>query len=390
MSDTTNSRISTWQRRSLLVGIAGVLLTVLGFLLGRDQLMRSYLFAFVFWTGMGVGCLCILLLHHTVGGKWGMVIRRLCEAGASTLPFMAAFFVPILVTLPVLYVWAQPGAAADTNIRSKMAYLNVPFFIIRTIVYFGVWTLYARWLTSWSAEQDRTGDERLIGKMRALSAPGLVVFTVTATFAFVDWIMSLEPRWFSTVYGAMFLVGETLEAFAFVIALVIVLSRLDPIREYITTQHLHDLGNLLFAFTVLWTYLAFSQYLIIWAGNLPDEIPWYLRRLREGWGGVAVALVIFQFCVPFLLLLQRDTKRRAERLFTVCVLILAMRVVDVYWMIEPSFYSNRVQVQWTDFVTLPGVGGIWLSLFFWHLRSHPLVPLKDPRLKGAPREMVAF
>jgi len=216
------------------------------------------------------------------------------------------------------------------------------------------------------------------------------VFTFTATFAFVDWIMSLEPEWFSTMYGAMFVVGQILQAFALVIVLVIVLSQWKPIKQYITPQHFHDLGNLLLTFTVLWAYLSFSQFLIIWAGNLPDEVPWYVRRLGQGWGPIAVLLVIFHFCLPFLLLLLRDVKRRATLLLQVCCLMLAVRMIDVYWVVEPSFYGNRVQIHWTDFVTPVAVGGLWLALFFWQLGQRPLVPLQDPRLEGAPRETVAY
>lgn len=394
MNGTAESRISLWQKRSLLVGIAGTLLSIAWFLTDRDQFLRSYLFAYVYWTGMALGCLGILLLHHTVGGKWGMVIRRLCEAGARTLPYMAILFLPILLALPTLYIWARPGALDDANIRSKAAYLNVPFFIARTIFYFAVWTAYARLLSKWSKQQDETTDptlvERLIRKMRALSAPGLVVFTFTATFAFVDWIMSLEPRWFSTIYGAMFLMGEVLEAFALVIALVIVLSRLEPLRDHVTPQHLHDLGNMMFTFTILWAYTAFSQYLIIWAGNLPDEIPWYVRRLGQGWGSIALFVVIFHFCLPFLLLLQRNIKRNADRLFKLSLMMLAVRMVDIYWVVEPSFYDNHLRIHWTDLVTPVAVGGLWLALFFWQLRAMPLAPMSDPRLKGAPRETVAF
>ncbi len=394
MTGPAFDRISVWRRYSLLAGVAGLLLCVAGYILNRDQFLRSYLFADIFWTGMALGCLGILLLHHTVGGKWGMVIRRLCEAGARTIPFMAIFIVPVLLAMPILYVWTQPEAAHNAVIQGKRAYLNVPFFIGRTVFYFAVWTLYAYLLSNWSAQQDRTDDSRLISrlnaKMRAVSAPGLVVFTFTATFAFVDWIMSLEPEWFSTMYGAMFVVGQMLEAFALVIALVILLSRWEPIKQYVTPQHFHDLGNLLLAFTVLWAYLSFSQFLIIWAGNLPDEVPWYVRRLGQGWGWVAVLLVVFHFCLPFLLLLQRDIKRRANLLLKVCWLMLAVRMLDVYWVVEPSFYGNRVQIHWTDFVTPVAVGGLWLALFFWQLGTRPLAPLKDPRLVGAPRETVAF
>jgi hypothetical protein len=384
------ARISVWQRRSLLVGIAGVLLSITGYILDREEFLRSYLFADMFFTGMALGCLGILLLNHTVGGKWGIVIRRLCEAGARTIPFTAIFLLPVLLSIPVLYVWARPEAAHDANIQSKAAYLNVPFFLARAVFFFLVWTFYAYRLSGWSKQQDETGDSRLISKMRALSAPGLVVFTFTGTFAFVDWIMSLEPEWFSTMYGAMYLVGQMLEAFALVIAVVIVLSQWEPIKEYVTAQHFHDLGNMMLAFTVLWAYLSFSQFLIIWAGNLPDEVPWYVKRLGQGWGGVAVFLVVFHFCVPFLLLLQRDIKRRAGLLLKVALFMLVVRIVDVYWIVEPSFYGNKVQVHWTDFVAPLAVGGLWLALFFWQLSSRPLVPLRDPRLEGAPRETVAY
>ena len=288
------------------------------------------------------------------------------------------------------YPWARPEAAHDANIQSKAAYLNVPFFIARAVFYFAIWFLYSHLLSKWSAEQDRTGDERLIGKMRAVSAPGLVVFTLTTTFAFIDWIMSLEPHWFSTIYGAMFMIGEMLESFAFVIALMIILSKTSPLKEYVTPQHIHDLGNMMFAFMVLWAYLSFSQFLIIWAGNLPEEIPWYLSRLRGGWGWVALTIVIFHFAVPFALLLLRGIKRREDRLFRVCLLMIVIRLVDVYWVTEPAFYGQHLRIHWMDFVTPFAVGGLWLAVFFWQLKSRPLLPVRDPRLQGAPRETVAF
>jgi hypothetical protein len=339
---------------------------------------------------MSLGCMGILLLHHVVGGKWGMVIRRMCEAGTRMLPYMFLLLIPVLLSIPTLYVWARPEAVNDANIQTKAAYLNVPFFIGRTVFYFAIWFLYSHRLNKWSAEQDRTGDEQLIGKMRSFSAPGLVVFVMTATFAFIDWIMSLEPHWFSTIYGAMFLIGEVLESFAFVIALAIVLARWSPLKEYMTPQHLHDLGNLMFAFMVLWAYLSFSQFIIIWAGNLPEEIPWYLRRLNGGWGWVALSLVIFHFATPFVLLLMRGIKRHTDRLFRVCMLMIAIRLVDVYWVVEPSFYNRQLKVHWMDFATPLAVGGLWLAGYFWQLKSRPLVPLRDPRLQGAPRETVAF
>ncbi|MEO8098523.1 MAG: hypothetical protein ABI811_12545 [Acidobacteriota bacterium] len=389
-SDPDTLQLGQWQRMSLLVGIAATSLAIGGWLLDSEQFLRSYLYGYFFWLGMGLGCLGILLMHHTVGGKWGMPIRRMCEAGARTLPYMIVLLIPVLLNLHTLYPWARPEAANDPVIHAKAAYLNVPGVIGRSVFCFFIWGLYGYLLSKWSGEQDRTGDEKLIGKMRSVSAPGLVVFTFVTTFAFIDWVMSLEPHWFSTVYGAMFLIGQMLESFAFVIALVIVLSRRPPLSRYMTKQHLHDLGNMMFAFMVLWAYLAFSQFIIIWSGNLPDEIPWYLRRLEGGWGWVALSLVIFHFAIPFVLLLMRGVKRQADRLFAVCLLMLAGRLVDLYWIVEPAFYNQQLKIHWLDFVTPVAVGGLWLAVFFAQLKVRSLVPLRDPRLEGAPRETVAF
>ena len=223
-SEPLNVQLGQWQMRALMVGIAFSLLAIVGAILGWQQFLRSYLFGFLIWMGMGLGCLAILLLHHTVGGKWGMMIRRMCEAGARTLPYMLLLLIPILVSLPTLYSWARPEALQDVIIKQKAAYLNQPGVIGRTIFYFLVWAFYGYKLSRLSADQDATGDTGLVSRMRAISAPGLVVFTFVTTFAFIDWVMSLEPDWFSTIYGAMFLIGQVLESFAFVIALVIILS----------------------------------------------------------------------------------------------------------------------------------------------------------------------
>ncbi len=389
-ADSPVERIEQWQRRSLLVGIAATLLAITGFILDREQFLRSYLFGYLYWLGMAVGCLGILLLHHTVGGKWGMMIRRMCEAGARTLPYMIILLIPVLLNLPTLYPWARPEAAHDANLVAKSAYLNIPGVIARSVFYFAVWALYAYLMSKWSSEQDRTGEERFANKMRRVSAPGLVVFTFVTTFAFIDWIMSLEPHWFSTVYGAMFLIGQMLESFSFMILLVLVLSQMSPIKDYLTKQHLHDLGNMMFTWMILWAYLSFSQFIIIWSGNLPEEIPWYLRRLKGGWGWVALTIVVFNFFTPFALLLLRSVKRDAGRLFKVCVMMIAIRLLDDNLLIKQAFYHQHLRVCWMDFVTPLAVGGLWLAGFFWQLKSRSLLPLRDPRLQGAPRETVSF
>jgi len=269
------------QRSALLVaGAAGAILAIGGFL-DLEQLLRSYLVSFVFWTGIALGCLALVMLQHLTGGAWGIAIRRILEAGASVLPWMALLFLPIALGLPKLYLWAQPAAvAADPILRHKVPYLNVPFFLARTAVYFGIWSGWALLLRRLSLEQDRTGDARLSRKLQLLSGPGIVLYVLTMTFASVDWIMSLEPHWFSTIYGALLVAGQGLGAFAAAITGLLLLARVAPMREAATRKVLHDLGKLLLAFVMVWAYFSFSQFLIIWAGNLPEETPWYVRRIH--------------------------------------------------------------------------------------------------------------
>lgn len=389
-SDSLRPDFDRIQQRALMVGLVGLAALAVGFFLDRTQFFRSYLYGFLFWSGMAIGCTGILMLNHVVGGKWGLIIRRFLEAGTRTLPLFLILIVPVLASLGTLYVWARPEAAHDDHIRQISGYLNIPFFIIRTIVYFGLWMLWTRLLNKWSDDQDRTGDPSLMDRMRRFSAPGLVLFMVTGSFAFVDWIMSLEPYWFSTIYGAMYLMGQTLETFAFITAVLVIFSARKPFSDYVTPQHFHSLGNLILAFTCLWAYMAFSQYLIIWSGNLPDEIPWYLKRVAGGWNIVAILVIVFHFCVPFLLLLQREVKRRARWLYRVCIGLLLVRLLDVFWIVVPSFPGKGVPVHWQDAAAIVGIGGLWVAAFFWQLKARPVLPVNDPRLAGKVGEMVVF
>jgi hypothetical protein len=390
------SGLDRLQRTSLIAGVVCLALTAIGLFVDPGQFFRSYLYAYLYTLGLSVGCLGILLLHNTVGGKWGIVIRRILESGTRTFPLMAVLLIPILFGMTSLYLWARPEIAAhDKAIQFKSGYLNVPFFMVRMVIYFGIWMLYSWILNRKSLEQDRTGDPGLILRMRQISAPGLVVFFLTATFAFVDLIMSLEPEWFSTIYGAMFIIGQSLETIAFVIALLVILAKRPPLSEILTERHFHDLGNLMLAFTILWMYLSFSQFLIIWSGNLPEEIPWYLRRLTGGWGAIAVILLIFHFFVPFVILLNRFVKRNPSLLQWVAVLMIVVRLVDVYWIVEPAFYQDEFplhrqvfQLHWLDFVAPIGLLGIWVAFFVWQLKRFPIVPIRDPRLIGEPKQMV--
>ncbi len=389
-------RMDRIQRLALMGGVGFLILTAIGLFIDPGQFFRSYLFAYIFTLGLSVGCLGILLMHNVVGGKWGVVTRRLLEAGTRTFPLMAVLLVPVLVGMTSLYIWARPEIAEhDASIKWKAAYLNVPFFLVRMVIYFGIWMLYAWILNRKSQEQDRTGDPGLIIRMRQISAPGLVLFTLAGTFAFFDLIMSLEPHWFSTIYGAMFLIGEMLGTFAFIIVVLVFLSKRPPFSEIVTARHFHDLGNLMLAFTILWAYLSFSQFLIIWAGNLPEEIPWYQRRLSGGWGVVAVLLLLFHFIVPFLVLLQRIVKRSPNMLRNVAIAMLVIRLIDVYWIVEPAFYQPEFplhkeifRLHWLDFAAPLALIGLWVAFFIWQLKRYPVVPINDQRLIGEPRQMV--
>jgi len=343
-----------------------------------EQFFRSYLISYLFWLGIAAGCLPLLMLHHLVGGTWGFVVRRILEAGTRTLPLMAALFVPLLFGIHSLYEWSHADVVArDPMLQEKHAYLNVPFFIVRTVVYFIAWISFAAVLNRWSAKQDATGDVRLIRKFQLISAPGIIAYSFAITFASIDWGMSLEPHWFSTIYGMLFIVGQTLAALAFVIPVAGLLSESPPASEFMRSDVFQDLGNLLLTFVMLWAYVAFSQYLIIWAGNLPEEIPWYIHRGTHGWQWVAAVLALFHFAVPFALLLGRRNKREKKFLGGIAVAILLMRWVDIYWLIAPSFYS-AVRIHFLDVVLFVVIGGIWLNVFLHQLNKRALLPLRDP------------
>ncbi len=375
--------LSKLERPALLVGAAGLLLCGLGWGTDPTQFFHSYLFAYVFWSGIALGCFAILMLQHVTGGEWGAVIRRLLESATGTLPLVALLFVPLVFGLGRLYEWARPEAVAHEGIRQfKSTYLNVPFFLGRTVVYFAVWLTVARLLNNWSIDQDRSPDPAPGRRMELLSRGGLVLYGLTVTFAAVDWAMSLEPHWFSTIYGVMFMGGQAVSAFAFIIAVAAVLADRGPLGEVISAKQFHDLGNLLLTFVMLWAYFAFAQYLIIWSGNLKEEISWYLHRQQGGWSALALAVILFHFCVPFVLLLSRGVKRSVRVLMTVALGLLAIHGIDVFWLITPAF-SNSVSIHWLDVAAAVGLGGVWIGAFIWQLKKRPLLPLHDPSLPEA-------
>ena len=377
------TRLDQLQGRSVVVGSAALAICVVVAFFTPAQFFRSYLVAFLFWSGIPLGCLVVLMLHHLVGGGWGFLIRRPLESGTRTFPLVALLVVPIVLGIPFLYPWAHPEAVAtDPLLQHKRVYLNVPFFIARTMAYFAIWIVLSRTLNRWSDEQDRAGIPSAARRLYALSGPGIIVYALTATFASLDWVMSLEPDWFSTIYSAVFMAGQVLSALAFVTAMLMLLVSAKPISEIASEQHLIDLGNMVLTFVILWAYMAFSQFLIIWSGNLSDEIGWYVHRIRGGWQWVAILIIAGHFALPFLLLLSREIKQQARYLTLLAAALLIMRYVDVIWNVDPAFDRASFRIHWMDPVAAVGVGGIWMAVFVAQLKRRPLLPLHDPDLPG--------
>jgi hypothetical protein len=382
-AETSIPGIQRLQKTGFIIGLAGM--ASLFFLGLRDplQFSRSYLFAFVFWLGLPLGCTAIRLIHNLISGTWGFPLRRPLEAATKTLPLMALLVVPVLFRLPVLYAWADPAkVAADPILQYRHPYLNVPFFIVRTAIYFSFWIFVTSRINKWSREQDETGEAGLTQRIKNLSAPSLLLFGLIVTFACVDWVMSLEPHWTSTIFGLIFMVSEVLAGMSLLTVTVIRLSKEKSLNGMVKPKLLNDYGNLLLVFTMLWAYLSFSQFLITWGANLRDEIPWYLSRARGGWAAVAIGLIVFHFAVPFFLLLTRFVKRRAEMLRAVAGLLLVMSIVDIFWLITPAFNHEGPSFHPTDWLAILGIGGLWMWRYASELQGRPLLPLNDPRLKA--------
>lgn len=387
---------------ALAAGLALAFLSPAGF---AAAFWRPYLVAYVFWTGVAVGSLPLLMLHHLTGGGWGVVLRRIFEAATRTLPLLALLFLPLAAAVVTrsLYPWTFPELQHEHAIEHKAHYyLNAPLFFVRAAFYFAVWLALAYFLNKWSLAQDAEPDPRvrrqLRERMQNVSGPGIVLFGLTVTFAAVDWLMSLEPEWYSTIFGLLIMAGFGLSAFAFAINVAVWLSRRENLASVYQPRHFHDQGKLLLAFVMLWAYFMFSQYLLIWAANLLEEIPWYLRRLRGGWQYVALLLVLFHFALPFVLLLSRDLKRTGRLLGAVALLVLVMRVVDLFWTVAPSVkaaerhgaeavHGSAALLSYAlPFLLAVGVGGLWLWYFARELKRRPLLPLGDEGLAEALEE----
>jgi hypothetical protein len=398
------------QKSALIVGVVGLMAVLAGAFISPQVFFQAYLLGYLFWVHLALGCLAGIMLHHLVGGRWSFASRRFFEASAMTLPLLALFFIPLLLGLPALYPWVNPEEVAHSELlQHKAVYLNVPFFIGRTVLYFVVWIGLAYLLNRWSHQQDQTGEAgpsksksaqpglpnpgktgdlaipseqkldplSLKNRLRAISPLGLILLVLTATFAAFDWMLSLEPEWFSSIYGVLFISGQALVAIAFALIMVKLFENQKPLADLVTVGVYNDLGNFLLAFVSFWAYIAFSQYLIIWSGNLPEEVTWYITRTQGGWQYVGLALIIFHFALPFAVLLSRAVKRQAQVLTVIAGFIVFMRLVDLFWLTMPALRPT-LSLHWLDVVIPVAMGGFWVALFAWHLKRKSLAPLHDP------------
>jgi len=375
--------VKTIGQRSLIVGVVfGLIALILAFL-RPEQFFRAYLLGFMCWLGVSLGSMAILMIRHLTGGGWGMVIRRILGAAMRTLPLLALLFIPIILGMHKLYIWAQPlDQIADKHLSEHLkditkTYLTTNGFVIRAIFYFAIWNLLSYLLSHWSRQTDRAGAPDNTERFKAVAGPGLILYGFTISFAAIDWVMSLDPSWISTIFGLVILIGEVLSAMCFAVVVERILFNYKPMSEMLSPDFVHDHGKWMLTFVMVWAYFNYSQWLIIWAGNLPSEITYYMRRLNGGWGYVGLFIVIFHFAIPFGTLLSRPFKRNIRKLVWLAVWLIMMRYLDLFWIIEPNF-STTFQVTVADIVVPIAIGGFWLAYFFRNLGSLPLLPLYDP------------
>ena len=369
-----STKLQRLQRNGFIAGGIFILLAGAGMVLTPRAGFVSYLEAYVFWCSLALGCLNLSAIHHLTGGAWGNVTRRFFEAGYMTLPVLAILFLPILFGLHELYPWSNPAeVAADKILAQKSAYENVPGFTMRAALCFAVWIQIACLLRKWSLQQDASPDTVPATKARTLAGPAIVIVPFVATFAFVDWVMSIEAAWFSTVFCIILLAGGILLAVAMGIMMLAWFQTEAPFAGVVTKKQFLDLGNLLLAFVMFWTYVAFSQLLIIYSGNQPHEISWYLHRIAGGWKWLLLFIALFQFFTPFFILLFRSFKQNINTLARVAALVFLVNALENFWSIAPTFYPAGLSIHWTDFAAWLGIGGLWTGTFAANLKKHPLL-----------------
>ena len=372
----------TFARKMFILSVAAFALSVIGLFVNSRQFFFSYLVAWVFWVSVGLGAMFFVMLSHLTGTVWGIVLRRLNEALMMTVPCLALGAIPVFLGMHHLYEWSHPEVvAAHHALQAKTAYLNIPFFAVRTLIYFLIWYLIARQLYRTSLEQDKLGSPAQVAKLRKVSAGGMVLFALTITFAAFDWLMSLEPEWYSTIYGVYIFSGGFVAALAFMILAFAFLRKKQILHEQVTIEHYHDLAKLLLSFTIFWGYMAFSQYFLIWYANIPEETVYYLKRWEGSWKVFGLFLIFGNFLVPFLGLLSRSAKRNMRFLQFISLWTLFAHWVDLYWNAVPVLHPDNIHLSWMDLTLFVGFGALFLLLYWKHFSAHALIPVGDPQLK---------
>ena len=373
-----------WNRIPLIgaaVALLGIVICAIAGAANPKQFFFSWLVSFLFFLSLSLGALFFVLIQYAAQGGWGIVVRRIGETVFVLVPVMAALFVPLIFGLRDLYLWSVPGAAEhDALLQWKAPYLNVPFFLIRAAVYFTIWSFIAILYYRGSRGQDVSGDPGVTARLRKFAGPAIMVLAITQTFAAIDWIMSLTPHWYSTIFGVYFFSGAFVGFIAFLSIVAVAMRRAGLLDTVITAEHLHDIGKLLFAFTSFWAYIAFSQFFLIWYANLPEETIWYKARLVGSWKAVSLFLMAGHFAIPFFYLMGRDVKRNGWTLAVGGVWLLTMHFVDLYWQVMPTLHPEGVRPSILDVAAFLAVGGVFVAAASWLMRRQALVPLRDPRL----------
>jgi len=382
--------ITRFRTKAVFVGVLAAAVAVIWGFQNPKLFLQAYLVGFMFWLGVSLGSLALLNLQYTTGGHWGALGRRFWEAATSSYNLLLLFvlWLPLVFGMKILYPWAT--MKPEELLEDRQAYwLNPKLFVVRGVIYFALWWFWAWRLRRWAEREERgEGNPQSLVNIQNFSGAGIIVYGLTITFASVDWVMSLNPMWWSTVWGMLFMVGECLTAFAFTIWLLARLSQTEPLSRIVKPEHFHDYGKLMFAFVVLWAYLSFSQWLIIWQGNITEEIRWYLDRAHGHWKLIAIFLIFFHFVLPFSIMLSRSLKRQPRKLVRMAMWIMIVRLVDLFWLVQPSFHAKGVsgdilaplnwQVVSLNVINILAIGGLWLGVFYWQLGKRSLMPVNDP------------
>ncbi len=363
------------------VGIVGLIASGVGYFLNQEQFFFSYLTSFTFFTSFALSALFMVMIHHITRSSWGTVMRRIPETFSSYIWIWAIFFIPVIFGMGTLYSWTDPSyVIGDPIMEGKVPYLNEPFFIIRQILYFGVWGWLGYRLHKASVEMDLTKDWGLTTLMRKISAPGILIFALTIAFASFDWLMSLDAHWFSTMFGVYFFAMSFQAFFPMLFLLILWMQNRGILENTITKAHIYDLGAWFFAFTVFYAYIAFSQFLLIYYANIPEATLWYYHRLEGSWAFISYSLIIGRFILPFIVLLNRDSKHSRKLLIFTSIVVLFMHFIELYWIAMPIMDHHGISISWMDITTIFGLGGIFFGLFFRKLKKHNLIPVNDPNL----------